>query len=395
MSKTKENAELQSQFCEMQNLVLNKFTDQFGNVAAAQQIVSDMTIALAKEPAPVEDLKQWIAYKMPRAIESYFDELRQYCYKHAITMTSNPELAEDIAQESINALLKSFKDITYIKGWLKRTNTNFALRHFKDDKKKVSISERALSSEWEPENPNSVSEQEVYENLGQVEVKRLLKPKDYSLYRKLKKYKTLKKYSEAVGVSYQTAREHSHMIRTNLKAAYYRDKGWDNLSVILDYRLVINIKHFMQKLVDTFGVARKCWTSKYNLRVSHEILYEVFTDVEGVSDWGVNRLQESKYEILICFANDSVFAMIVCLVRINKSNRITLIKCERKKVGLIARVPDELYPKVKKMITTNTYPRSMKEFDQMIIDAGYPIIERPTIGDFKDIDWEKEKNSLT
>ncbi len=378
-----EVQELDTQFQTMQVLVWERCMSQFGSTAISQQIMGLLTMALAKEPGIIDDLHLWVETRLSKAIESYFQELRLYCLKHAIEITSNQELAEDIAQESISALLNSKKEITYVKGWLRKTTISMACQNSRAVKKQQKIVQKVKCNPQDLEDPNSITEKHVFQKLSFPEAKKLLSAKDYAAFKKLKQYKTLKEYAEAVGISYQTARERSLILRTNLKAAYFQAKGWDNLPCILDYRQLLSIKHFLHQMVDVFGVARTGNITKNNVRMDREKIYEVFEGVSQIKDWGVTKTAADKFRLTLCDANLDMFALINLNVTINKSNRIILLDCTRQKVDLIYKIPDKMQAILKQKILRNEVPQTAKELDQLAKENGCVMIPGRSLRDFQ------------
>ncbi len=383
--------DLEDQLRSFQVAVLDRCVEQIKNKSIAIQITNKATISYLKQVNPIDEYV-WIDKNLSKTVEGYFVELRLYCFKYAIEITSNPELAEDIAQESIQALLQSANQIEFVKGWLKTTTINKARQSIKNTKREELIIQKIHDSKLDDPDPNTINEADLYRDLPSVDVRKLLSRKDYKDYQRIKKYKNLKEYAKAEGLSYQTAREHSHKIRTNLKAAYFRSKGWIDGSEILDYRLLLNFKQFLNRMIEVFGAKQEGKFTKNSIRMNIQDVYEVFDGVTSMADWGVAVTGQGKYKLNLCFASPDTLVMITLHVLVNKANRIILQNCSREVPKTIGRIPDDLADQFRIMLRDRTMPKSQADIKKFVEDAGYEIIEGSCIREVEEKISEMKKN---
>lgn len=357
----------------VQELVRQKCNKFLAHTAVINQMTNLASISILNEANHISDLDQWVQNFLPQAIENYFIELRMYCFKHALSITSNPELAEDIAQDSIQALLLSKHNIQFIKAWLRKTTISKASQYARLEKKQSTLIKRIETETIAEEDPNELDEKALYQSLTLSDAKKLLSPKDYKTFQKLRKHSNLKSYAADAKVSYQTAREHSLIVRTNLRAAYNRSKGWDDYPDILDYRKLISIKHFLQRMVDVFGTRKESSMEKNCIIIDKNSLYEIFEGVEKVEDWGVTDLGKDHFYLTLCDAGPDKFIFLKLKIRFSKAHRISLLECKRIPVGMIYKVPDELTDTIHKMIKTRTLPTDTEEFNKFVRESGFEL----------------------
>ncbi|MDZ4121447.1 MAG: hypothetical protein U1C33_03450, partial [Candidatus Cloacimonadaceae bacterium] len=320
----------------------------------------------------------------PKAIEEYFEELRLYCYNQVLDLTGNPELSDDISQDSLSALLQSQREIKYVKGWLSKTTINKVYQHSKQCSRNHDIAKRALELHTEYEDPNDVSEDSILKKVTPPHARKLLSKKDYMMYKQIMAHKTLKDYAKSAGISYQTAREHSLIIRTNLKAAYFRSKGWDDGIDILDYRLLVKLKKTLHKLIDIYGRKIGAPLPYSAVRISADQMYEYFLDVLKIEDWGISKMTDTEFNALVCDADPDKFIVLKLFFKKNKANHLTLISCERTVPEGLMRVPPELVDHIDRMQKERTLPQTQEEFEKLISDFGYESTFGTCLRDFED-----------
>ncbi len=328
----------EKQFDGLQNLIVRKAGELFKNKALSHQVANTLLLSILKENPQEVHVVTWVDKHLPQTVESYFNDLRLYCFKYALDLTQRNEIAEDIAQQSIIELLTAEQEILNIKAWLRGLVSNMTRQYIRhDEQDKIMARNLAIRDKATPA-PKVPSVDNLYKKLNRDQVKSLLSGKDYLLYKRLKRYKNLVEYARAMGISHVVARKQSAEIRTNLKAAYLKATGWNGTPMILSYRRLMGIKRFLQSMIDIFGTQVAQGLDKYQLAIDKHLLLEAFEGVAEVTDWGVTMLSDNRYRVYLCYKGEAEPVMIVIYTNINRANRITITDCHR--IPLQVALPD-------------------------------------------------------
>jgi len=328
----------EKQFDGLQNLVVRKASELFRNRTLSHQVANTLILSLLKETFPTSNIVNWVDRKLPQTVESYFNELRLYCFKYALDLTQMNEIAEDIAQQSIIELLTAEQDILNIKAWLRGLVSNKTKQYVRQQSKEHGIVRDIKANNVHNAGTELPPTEHLYEKLNADQVKALLSTKDFRLYKKLKKFKNLVEYATAYNLSHTTARKHSHEIRTNLKAAYLKATGWNGTQAILTFRRLNGIKRFLQSMTELYGSNQSISTDKYNLALDKDKLISAFEGVNKVTDWGISMLTDDRFRVFLCYKGSKDPVMIVMYININRANQITITDCHR--ASMLAALPD-------------------------------------------------------
>ncbi|MDZ4183205.1 MAG: hypothetical protein U1B83_10030 [Candidatus Cloacimonadaceae bacterium] len=101
----------------------------FHQAEMSKEIANRVILKLASGIPEEAQVSAWVQSKFEREVEAYFAELKAFGTNYALKLTRNPENAEDIAQESVQELLSSTRQIDSIKGWLSRVVYHKAVKH--------------------------------------------------------------------------------------------------------------------------------------------------------------------------------------------------------------------------------------------------------------------------
>ncbi len=311
-------------FSKYQNTILNNLTKLLHNRYIVIELSNQITLELIQNPLQDIKIHEWISHNIYARIENYFEDLRMFSYKYALYLTSQEEISEDIAQETVLALLISKTEITYVKGWLKQTTLSL-VRKSKHYQAHSVEEKRRLAQEIKiAKQIDEITEENVCEQLNILEIKNLLGRKDYSIYQKLIKYENLTDYAKAEKISYQTAKEHSQIVRRNLKAKYLISQGWDATPEILTYRKYISIRNFLLHLCKVCNSKDISELKKYNIKIPIEELKTLFTNIYELERWGIVLMDLNKYKVSAFGRHDNKPKAIILIISFNKANRITI-----------------------------------------------------------------------
>jgi len=315
---------------EMQQLVSKKALSDFNQKAIADDLVNRISLNLLTGKQSTHDFSKWVQQQYQQGVETYFDQLRSYCFHYALKLVQSPETAEDISQDCISELLCSRAEINNIKAWLCRVAHNKAVSQISKESKDNKLSKELLiRAAVPPLNPDS---DELPSQLSPEKIKKLLSRTDYQMFMELQKFKTLKEYAAHKQLSYQTAKEHKHRIKINLRSAYLREQGWQDSQEILSFQQLTAIKRFLNKLVTCFGSSELNEKTKNNLFTSPQMVWEAFKETSGIMQWDITALPERVFRLTVTAQTEAEPAIILIKIKLNRANRIGIVSCKR---GLI------------------------------------------------------------
>ncbi len=312
--------------------------EQCRHDSIAIEISNSILLSLVEEPVLPSNLDTWVANKAEIQVEKYFNELWIFCYRYALELTRQAETAEDIASASLGSLFQAKKEVVYIRGWLKSTVYHNVVALSKQRVKNNKMLEEVNQRGPQADDPGSGDEDKAVKSLDRAQIRKLLSPRDYGLFIRIKRYPNLKLYAEASGISYQTAREHKHRIHVNLKSAYLREQGWEGTPGILNFRQLINLKKFMKTLT-TYAVNGNLeQMKKYCPSDKQELVCETLKDLRAISEWGICMDGVNKYALSFLDATPKgIPAFYRVGIQTNRSNQIRISSCKKlKPMGMIS-----------------------------------------------------------
>ncbi len=311
-------------FNEISERIFNKVKEYIGHDSLAKQITSDIQLGLVKDEIKEPELSTWINRQAQSRTESHITELWEFCFHYALKLSENPDVAQDTTQTVMVAFLQSKAEVTYIKGWLKQAVYNQFMHSVKEDKKMHDLG-RILAHEPAPE-AQIIDEEKLEKSLKDSDLKRLLSKADFAELKEMHSFKTIKEYSISKGINSSAARKRKHCILTNLKASYLNELGWVNRPEILDYRTLVNIKRFLNTLVEKNRLGDYKQLYHY---CSPEITPKVkstLKDIQVIFDWGISQTAPRNYQVSICdISNMENPVLAVVEITINRANYIRII----------------------------------------------------------------------
>lgn len=319
----------------VQSQVRNQALQSFSQAAMADELVNRISLRLLSAAQIPTGPEKWARQQFIHEVEQYFAELQTYCFHYALKLTEHPETAEDIAQDSIRELLSCNQQISCIKAWLSKVTHNKVVKHkslqSKDSSLGKQLADRNVDNSIDAEADNFPAQ------LSKPELKKLLSRKDYSTWQAIQNSPSLKAYAATQQISYQTAKEHKHRIRVNLRSAYLKQQGWLDSPAILSYQQLTVIKRFLNNLLATFGEAHIEGKAKNSVYVNSENLCTAFQGCKSIYEWAIRILGEREFDITVVGETSDLPAVISLKIKLNKANRICITHC--KKGTIIAQMP--------------------------------------------------------
>ena len=275
----------------------------------------------SRQSEPIE----WLRHNYPKEVETFFSELLDYCFHYAVKIVSDPVQAEDIAQESIKELLASRCEIITLKAWLARVVHNKAMAYYQNNHRDEKLCED-LSQQMILPDPD---EADFEIKIERDKVKKLLSKSDYLLYKRIFDASSLKAYAKQQGINYQTAKEHKHRIKVNLRSAYLKEQGWKDSREILSYQQLRSIKRFICRLVENRG---KGYYKRY------PDMQTVLSECTGLMTWEITMLDERSFDLFLMFSTNSLPEILTMDIKLNRAHRISITRLKRG--TLIATMPE-------------------------------------------------------
>jgi DNA-directed RNA polymerase specialized sigma24 family protein len=319
----------------VQDHIRNKAMQTFSQASIADYLLNRISLSIIELGNDHTDIYSWVEHQFVKEVEAYFSELQAYCYYYALKISGQPETAEDIAQDTIRELLSAKQQISCIKAWLSRVTHNKLVQHIKANNKDNTLSKQLI--DYNTEAPLDPDEDKLPDKLPLPSIKKLLSKRDYSVYSAIRKCKTLKEYAELKQISYQTAKEHKHRIKVNLRSAYLKQQGWQDSPDILSYQQLIAIKRFMQNLISTFGEPNAGSKGKNSISVAKCDLVAAFKGTNGIHKWQIRSLNNNLYMLTIAAKSQPLPTIIRMKIKLNRANRISILTCSLGEI--IAQMP--------------------------------------------------------
>jgi len=329
MPRDKKNILAASLLESLQTEVMRRVTREFSQTAIADELVNRLSLKLISQNEPPSDLQAWISHHYPLEVESCFTGLHSYCHHYALKLLSNPEQAEDIAQDAVKELLCTQNPVSNLKAWLCKVTHNKAVAVVKKHQQDRQL--RCLAQQKIAETPLYPDEDNLARKLKQSEVKKLLSKRDYRTFCQIRNSQSLKGYARQQGISYQTAKEHKHRLKINLRSAYLKAQGWRDSQQILSFQQLRSLKRFMDKLT-TLGIPDRAKSG-----AKHCDLQTAFQDCTGILTWDISLNEDNSFKLTILISTSSLPSVVVLTVKLNRANRIVIAKCKRG--TLIATIP--------------------------------------------------------
>lgn len=320
---------------------LNRYvSDLLPHEELQAEISNKVLLSLIHEEAEIPNIDTWIRKKTDIFLESCIKNLWQWAYRQARQLYLDQEEAEDLAQSVLITLLNSKKPIQYTRAWIKNTVFKQASTLLRNKSKQNDLSENLRTEVQINQQLLEPSEDELAKQLTPRALKKLLSKDDYQTIMALRNYESLKDFAAAQKISYSSARELKHRVVTNLKAKYYLNQGWIGTSAILDYRNLINLKRFVNTLMDHARI--KDFTNMFryaSLEIAQQ-LEEVFSGVNAITKWEISLPRSGILELCLLDLSDSSKPLgVIITVTLNKANHIKIQKCY--KVGQIFIIPSQ------------------------------------------------------
>ena len=308
--------------------ITNLAQDSFRNLNISKDVANSVLISLLKGPPSADSAVSQTQAIYPRIIEELFASYHKLAFNFCLQRTQNPELSNDIAQETICCLLKSPNPIDDITHWIKRVAHNLLFEHYRAKK-----SEQALYRDLYSEaklihqlcsNAGKISLEEYLHKIPES----IFDSQNYKSYLKLKAYDSLKAYAEASGIGYETAKNRSRRIVKDLKAEILLAMGWQASPEILNYNQYRAIQSFIRKLLALIKVAGE--EANETLSKLHPELPKVLSGYKSIEDWGITMISTLRFRLYLFHLSPEQGPLASTLfITLNKQNHVDVKDCKR------------------------------------------------------------------
>ncbi len=325
----------------VQKMVSMGVSTRIPHTSLAKDITNSVLLSFIKEDAEVANLQSWVATKIDQCTESHISELWQYCYAYALMLLKNEDSAQEITQTVMISLIQSHQPVMFVKAWLKSAVNNQAMLFLKMQKRDSALYTTLVTENQAVRQPIPNSDAELESQLGEKEVRKLLGKEDYQVFAELKKFPSLKAYAKANDISYSKAKETKYHIYTNLKARYLKKQGWADTPEILDYRQMVNIKRFLDTLLEHALAGDFSRVFHYADKAMLPRLARSFAGVKEVTDWGIHMTPDGSFDVYIVDISNEVMPTTISMtISLNKANYIKIISC--KNLELMAIIDEDV-----------------------------------------------------
>lgn len=315
--------------------------DSFKNLNIAKDAVNYALLSLLKAPPSADSPVSQAQLVYPKVIEELFTAYRMAAFQYCLQRTRNPELSNDIAQETICCLLKSQNRINEIANWVRKVAHNLLCEHYRAKKDEQALY-RDLHAEGEliSQTLDNATKTGLEEYLHVIPESVFQGP-NYKSYLQLKEYDSLKAYAKANNIAYETAKSRSRKILRDLKAEILLALGWEDSPDILDYNQYRVIQHFIRKLL-ALSIATDEESNKALAKL-HPDLPEVLSGYKSIEDWGITMISELRYRLILFHLSPEEGPLASTIfITIDKRKHVEVESCIRNQFVAQRNIPDNI-----------------------------------------------------
>ncbi len=311
----------------------------FQYLEIAEDLVNQGYLLILKKGEAQDMDQQQLTELFPQIVEKVFAEYRRLCFGYCLGKTQDPEIAGDIAQETIAQLLASRLPIRNIRRWIRQVAHNLLCAYYQENHqdrvlyKKLGIESDIAHQILENE------ELPAPELLADLLPEELKSSPDYQEYLILKQYSSLEDYALAQNISYDVAKRRSKKLLRDLGAKTLLALGWEDGPGILDFNQYRAIQKFMREILsiapaDGGSPDAKASSHKY------DVLAELMQSFPKIDDWGIVMLGQRRYRLTIFHrteAKEPHFATIT--IRLTARNSIEIIEGRKNRMAGVFKLP--------------------------------------------------------
>lgn len=316
---------------ETYNAVVKKLSSlvhkSFKHINILDEVVNSLLIRITKMHFDHKDIEQKIDLLYPHVIEDLFAGYHSIAFRYCYCRTNNPDLSNDIAQETISLLLKSINFIKQVQFWIRKVAHNLLCEHYKKIKDEHKLYRDLIDEASIIRQITINRENDSFNEYEHCIPQAVLNGVNYISYMKLKQHNNLESYAKASNLSYEAAKSVSKKVIRNIKAEIMLALGWEASPDMLDYRQYKAVQCFIRKLLATANDPHK---KQDDLVRIHPDLPIALDGYKSVDDWGISLIGERKFRLyLMHLGTDPIPLMTTVLVTINNRNHIKVESCKR------------------------------------------------------------------
>lgn len=312
----------------VRELVFSSVQKQLDAGSLSVDIANAILLQYIQEEQDISDLTAWISTRTRMTIETHIGDLWQFAYRYAVVLTKDPDLAEEIAQSSITALVHNYRKVDSCRGWLRGTVYNQAMAMIKAGGKDRRLQKDLWDKEKQDQHLVIADDTDPESKLSLSEVRKILKKDEYALFKAIISARNLKEFAQQRGISHSKARELKRRIFINLKSGYLKRQGWTDTPVVLDYRSLVNIKRFLAALQNHVRQGSFARMFHYAGKRMLPKLEECFKDFRDISDWGIHLNPDNTMNLyVVSISHDQPPIPVQLRIKLNKANYIRIINC--------------------------------------------------------------------
>ncbi len=326
--KIKYLPEDEGRFNEIREQIAARAANYLRHGNIVQDVTDAVVLSLLHRADSDSELDSWITRQVERETEAHVENLWHFTFGYALSLTDDPDKAQDITQSVMVAFLNSKKQIIFIKGWLRRTAFNLVMKGYQAASHETAI-RHELDTKLRIENQSPDEDlDDLREAITLKDIKRILTPSEFTEWNSMQGFKSLKEYAEQNEMNYSGARKRKHILAKKLKSCFLREQGWIDTPEILDYQTLKNIKRFMTTLVEySAGTGLNEFRRYCPVKLRTE-LRNTLAGFVNIDDWGVHMELPNQYQISIVDASIPFEPKIALIcIRINRSNQIRIVDC--------------------------------------------------------------------
>jgi DNA-directed RNA polymerase specialized sigma24 family protein len=226
-------------------------------------------------------------------------------YKYTLNISSKyvgyKDMAYDIAQNAMLALISSKSEIVSPYTWIRTTVRREASKHLSEEKKNRTLVQRK-SEEPAQARISETADKDDFAELNLLKVYSILSKEDYAVFKSMKKVDfKLVEYAEKNDISYNTANSQKKRIKRNIQSALLWEEGWRRTDKILNYAQHNNIVRFIKLIKDSLHSNNIKMLKNHLQKIDKEKFEQLFKGVETCIDWHIINT-DGEYKLIMAFS---------------------------------------------------------------------------------------------
>lgn len=328
MSESEDKWLNEEHYHQVSEIIRCEAANLFKNLDLTRDLFNSFLLSMLQRDEVDGGIPALVRNMFPRLVEEVFASYQKSILQYCLIKTHDPDLAHEIAQESILQLLAAQNPILDTHTWLKQVAHNLLCKYYKTQDRNRTIY-RKLSVEASViqdmvQNSRDPLSDGVFRQLPD----QIYTSPEYKEYQQMLGYAGISEYAEASHISYNAAQKRKAKIIRDLKARVLLALGWEASPEILNYNQFIALQKFLRELL-SLGQRGKPTRPLSSSRQMEAKILELMRQFPRIDDWGIALAGTRQYRLHIfhlTLERKPVFATF--LISMSLRHRVWVADCK-------------------------------------------------------------------